>query len=413
MPTSPPTAQDSSANPKADSNVNPQTGRLVWIEVLRMLAAIGVLLYHAQMWFSNYAFSPQAIGWSASWQWLQDVKPLTGLGGLSVPIWFGFQAVDFFVLLSGFSLMVSLKGKSLDLVPFWQSRILRLLWPFWTVAWCLYPALWLVGHLTHSYSPDPWHTFSGATFPLTFDYLGTPLLMTSGPWWFMALILSLSVVFPWLWHCLQRWGVRRFLLMSLLVTVLFRLLAVYYFGGHPIYSILTTPALEQPFKLFVSKLSTFAVGMVVGQAYLQGKGPIFWNPVLAWGLEALTYGVGTVLQFYQWGWVVCDLLTPIGLALLGMVLFRPLDRLPFLRPVLLALGRASYTFYLLHDATMGRVILLYIQGDGDRYRLLLPIMVGVTLLLALGIDRLTPWVKRGCLYGLQQLDRRLTLARET
>jgi len=387
----------------------PKVERLVWIEVMRILAAIFVLLYHSQMWFTNYAFSPQPIGLSANWQLLQNLRPATGLGWFGLPVWFGFQAVDFFVLVSGFSLMVSLKGKTLDLLSFWGSRLLRLLWPFWTTAWLLYPTLWLVGTLTHSYYPDAWHTFSGSAFPLTFDYLGEPLLMTSGPWWFVALIISLSLVFPLLWHCLQRWGATRFLLVSLLVTLVFRVLAVYYFGGHPICTILVTPAREQPFKFFLSKLSTFGIGMVVGQAYLQGKGSVLWRSDVALILGLLCYGLGTVTQFYKWGWVVCDLLTPIGLALIGMVLLRPLDRLSPLKPILLVLGQASYTFYLLHDATMGRVIHLYIKGNLDRYHYLLPIMIIATLILAIGVDQLTPWVKRGTLYLIQQIDRSLTL----
>lgn len=403
------------ANPKARETATatqtpeqPQV-RLVWLEFLRILAAIFVLLYHSQMWFTNWAFSPQPIGLTASWQLLQNLQPATGLGWFSLPVWFGFQAVDFFVLVSGFGLMVSLKGKDLELQPFLQSRLLRLLWPFWTSAWLLYPSLWLVGSLTNSYYPDAWHTFSGSAFPLTFDYRGEPLLLTSGVWWFLPLIISLSLIFPLLWGCLQRWGATRFLLVTLLVTLLFRTLAVYYFGGHPIYTILFTPALEQPFKLFLSKLSTFAIGMVVGQTYLQGKGPLFWRCDLALLVGVLCYSSGMVTQFYKWGWVVCDLLTPIGLALLGMVFFRPLERISGLKPLLLLMGRASYTFYLLHDATMGRAISLYIKGNVERYHLLLPIMVGVTLLLAMGVDLITPWVKRGCLYLIQQVDRRLTV----
>ena len=383
--------------------------RLIWLEVLRIVAAVFVFLYHAQMWFTNYAFNPQPIGWAATWQWLQDVRPATGLGWFGLPVWFGFQAVDFFVLLSGFSLMVSLKGKPLDLVPFLKSRLFRLLWPFWTTAWLLYPCLWLVGILTNSYYPDAWHTFSGAAFPLTFDYLGTPLLLSSGPWWFMPLIISLSLLFPLLWHCLQKWGVPRFLIVTLAFTLVFRALAVYYYGGHPIYTILTTPALEQPFKLFLSKLSTFGIGIVAGRAYLQGKGPIFWKAGFALPLGIFSYSLGTIAQFYKFGWVVCDLLTPIGLILIGMVLLRPIDRLAFLRPFLLTLGKASYTFYLLHDPCMGRVIQLYVNYDVDRYHLALPIVAIAILLLAIGVDRITPWVKKGTLYSIRQVDRFLTL----
>ncbi len=161
-----------------------------------------ILLYHAQLLMTHYAFTPEPKGI------IQNLALLTSAGDrlghnsftsiLSFPVWFGFQFVDVFILVSGFSLVLSLKGKPLETGSFLKKRFLRILWPFWTVAWLSYPILWGIGKITNSYIPDPWHIFAGATFPLLFDYAAEPLLPTSGPWWFVSLILSFTLIFPFL-----------------------------------------------------------------------------------------------------------------------------------------------------------------------------------------------------------------------
>ncbi|MBD2019077.1 acyltransferase family protein, partial [Leptolyngbya sp. FACHB-36] len=126
--------------------------RLAWLEGIRISAAVLLLLYHAQLLFTGYAYTPQPTGLLDNLQQLlsvsgsPDAGPLTGI--LTAPIWFGFQFVDVFVLLSGFSLVLSLKGKPLEVGSFLKRRVLRILWPFWTVAWLSYPILWAIGTAT-------------------------------------------------------------------------------------------------------------------------------------------------------------------------------------------------------------------------------------------------------------------------
>lgn len=404
--------------------------RLAWIEGVRIFAAVMILLYHAQLLFTDYAFTPQPTGLGANLEQLLTASsallPAASAAGLlqivawgmrwlgillSLPVWFGYQFVDVFVLVSGFSLVLSLKGKPIQTGPFLKRRLLRLLWPFWTVAWLSYPMLWLLGRWTNTYRPDPWHSFAGLTFPLASDYRGSLLLSTSGPWWFVPLILSFTLLFPLLWRLLQRWGAKNLLLISLGLTLVYRTLATYALGGHPTYAIVDTPAAEQPFQFFLAKLSTFVVGMVVAQAYLRQRGPLFWSQHRALQVGGLLYTLGMVSQFYQPGWVVADLLVPLGLTLLCMVGTRALAQFPPLATAMVWLGSYSYSYFLIHNLVVDRTLNLVVRGDGQLYGLTLPLMVGGTLCLAVFADQLRPLIEQGITRLLQAVDQRLTASR--
>jgi peptidoglycan/LPS O-acetylase OafA/YrhL len=389
-----------------------QTKRLAWIEGIRIFAAVMLLLYHAQLLFTDYAFTPKPTGLADNLRLIALASDRLGLGMmthfLSTPVWFGFQFVDVFVLISGFSLVLSLKDQPLEFGSFLKRRFWRLLLPFWTVAWLAYPILWAIGLATNSYYPDAWQTFAGATFPFLFDYSGELLVRTSGPWWFLPLIISFTLIFPVLWKLLNRWGARNLLIMSVLVTVIYRALAVYQFGGHPTYVVLDTAADWYPFLSFLSKLSTFVVGMVAAQAYLQGKGPLFWSGDRALWVGIPVYIVGFICQFYTLGWVFADLLLPIGLTLCCMAIFRELEKMPQAEAALLWLGMQSYYYFLIHDFVVNRTLELVIQDNRLLYYLLLPVMVVGTLVLSLIASYVSPFFKGIVLGVIRDIDYVLT-----
>lgn len=386
--------------------------RLAWIEGIRIFAVVTLLLYHAQLLFTNYAFTPKPTGLADNLRMIALASDRLGLGIfthlLSTPIWFGFQFVDVFVLISGFSLVLSLKGQPLEVSQFLKRRFWRLLLPFWTVAWLAYPILWAIGLATNSYYPDTWQTFTGATFPVLFDYSGESLVRTSGPWWFLPLIISFTLLFPLLWHLLRRWGARNLLIVSVLLTVGYRALAVYSFGGHPTYVLLDTAADWYPFLSFLSKLSTFVIGMVVAEAYLNGKGPVLWSGDRALWVGIPLYIVGFICQFYSFGWIFADLLTPLGLTLCCMAIFRELEKLPQVEPVLLWCGLQSYGYFLIHDFVVNRTLELVVRGNHTLYYLLLPVMIVGTLALAVIASYVSPFFKGVILGIVRDVDYVLT-----
>ncbi|NJP10492.1 MAG: acyltransferase [Leptolyngbyaceae cyanobacterium RU_5_1] len=389
--------------------------RLAWLEGIRIFAVAMLLLYHAQLRFTGYAYTPQPTGLEDNLRQLfaaTEELPLRGVLTqlLSLPSWFGFQFIDVFVLISGFSLVLSLKGKLLQVGSFLQQRFLRLLWPFWTIAWLSYPVLWAIAVATGTNQPNPWYMFVGISFPLVYDSNGQLLIGTSGPWWLMSLILSFAVLFPFLWMLMRRWGAMNLLVVSVLLTVTYRTLAVYVFGGHPTYVVWDSPAGWHPFALFLPKFSTFVIGMAVGQAYLRHQGPIYWDTqrVLTVGIPA--YVSGFICQFYLWGWIWADLLLPVGLCLCLMVVFRALASLSWVASLLLAIGGHSYSYFLLHGLVTDRTLELFVQGSSRRYDLSLPLILVGTLILAILVDYTGPLIRRIVLGLLRDVDYVLSIA---
>jgi peptidoglycan/LPS O-acetylase OafA/YrhL len=381
------------------SNRFSRSQRLSWLEGIRVFGVILLLLYHAQLLFTGYAYTPQPTGLLDNLRRLiTPIEVFSNQGFLfqflSIPIRFGFQFIDVFVLISGFSLVLSQKGRNLDVASFLKHRALRILLPFWTVAWLSCPILWAVGIATHTDIPGAWQLFNGVAFPLTFDYSGDSLRSISSTWGLMPLILSFAMLSPFLWYLLQRWGITNLLLVSILLTVGYRFLIVYQFDAYPTYVLVDGARGWHPFLLFLSKLSTFVLGMAVAHVYCKGKGPILWRSQRALLVGIPIYAAGFVCQFYQWGWVFADLLLPIGLSLCCLVVFRALAQQRQVESLFLGLGTHSYSYFLISSLMVDSTIKLIIQDNGSLYILLLPVMVIGTLIIAVLADYFSPGVQR-------------------
>jgi peptidoglycan/LPS O-acetylase OafA/YrhL len=119
-----------------------------------------------------------------------------------------------------------------------------------------------------------------------------------------------------------------------------------------------------------------------------------WSTRRALLVGLLIYAIGFICQFYQWGWIVADELNAIGLSLGCMVIFRFLaDRLN-LAKVLTRLGKHSYSYFLIHNFVVDRLIRLVVKEDLAAYYRYLPLALVLTLILAIGVDQLTPQVEK-------------------
>ncbi|MBM0743170.1 acyltransferase [Phormidium sp. CLA17] len=396
--------------------INQRVGRsqrLAWLEGIRILAVVMLLLYYAQMGFTGSAYTPQPTGLDSNMRHLATAMSTFPKQGalpyfLSLPSWFGFQFVDVFVLISGFSLVLSLKEKPLNVGIFLKRRLAQVLFPFWAVAWLSFPLLWAIAMAFKTAFPNPWYVFAGISFPLVYDYNGKMLMATSGSWWFVSLIFSFAILFPFLWQLLQRWGAANLVIVCVLLTLGYRAIAVYILGGHPSYVIWDTPAGWQPFALFLSKLGTFVIGISVGNSYLKDEGPVYWGSPHALTIGAVVYIAGFICQFYTWGWIFADLLLSIGLSLGCMVMCRILAGQRQIASFFIAMGGYSYTFFLMHGLVVDRILQLVVQGDATRYAVMLPIMIGSTLILAVLTVYTSPLIQRIALGLLRDVDYVLT-----
>ena len=102
--------------------------------------------------------------------------------------------------------------------------------------------------------------------------------------------------------------------------------------------------------------------------------------------------------------MVCDLLVPLGLGLVGLVVCRWLTAAGWLRHLALGLGKHSYSFFLVHNFVVDRTLGLIVEGDGVRYAIALPLMLLGTLILAAIVDAMTPLLQRVATRLWQDID---------
>ncbi|MEM9485358.1 MAG: acyltransferase [Cyanobacteria bacterium P01_F01_bin.116] len=365
--------------------------RLAWLDGLRMIAAVMILLYHGQLLFTQSRYSPQPTGLRDNVQLLlAGTESLATVSDwiqlLGMPALFGFQFVDVFILLSGFSLTLTTRQRSFDWLRFWQKRFSRLLWPLATVALLAYPALWVVGA-----------TGNSSLGHLALLPSGDLLLPMGNLWWSIPLVLGFTLCFPLLYQLMYRWGGRNLMAMSLMVTLVCR--AAIGLGGQ---LVVETPLL--PVYLLLANLSSFVIGMVVAQSYKHGRGVLFWPQSKALQVGFGLYTVGFIGQFYTPGWWVGDVVTPLGLTLVCVVLCRWWTSAPWSRRLALNLGKHSYSFCLLHYFVVERTLGLIVNGDGVRYAIAIPLMILGTLVLAAITDAVTPFLQRVMARLWQDID---------
>lgn len=102
---------------------------------------------------------------------------------------------------------------------------------------------------------------------------------------------------------------------------------------------------------------------------------------------------------------MADELNAIGLSLVCMVVFRFLaDRLQ-LAKTLAGLGKHSYSYFLIHNFVVDRLIRLVVKEDLVAYYRYLPLALILTLVLAIFVDQLTPQVEKAMRSGWTWCDR--------
>jgi peptidoglycan/LPS O-acetylase OafA/YrhL len=323
--------------------------RLAWIEILRVISAFGILIYHASLYYTHYAFTPSPNGLLANWQTLTTV--LVDKFGLSLNTLvgfvalFGFQFLDVFILLIGLAAMLSWRGDEVYF-DYLKRRWLRVLWPFWLAVFFTLLLTVLKHYLLGGYLPGAWYWFAALTYPLAYDFHGDLLQQISGPWWFVPFMLAVVAVSPFMLKKLGQWGIKNFLLFFGFLSLSYRLFSLYIFGGHINFSILDTAVDEAPYLLLPAKIFLIALGMVFGKLLKEDRLTV--NRVLIFFGAVLLYILGFVSQFSWLGWTVTEFLYAPAIVMLFYALFSQL-RDSFFTLLIIKLGALSYSFFLMHN----------------------------------------------------------------
>jgi peptidoglycan/LPS O-acetylase OafA/YrhL len=296
--------------------------------------------------------------------------------------WFGWQGVHVFVLLGGFTLTrACLRRERQWTWGRWlRRRAERILPAYWAVATAGFLVVCGVAALAPSVrrpfdlSAAAGRWLADLTLFRNFSYR-TMLADPNSALWFVPLIASLYLAFPWLYTALaKRPGARgwaKVLLAAAAVEVAYRAAAIYWLDGMPVgyghgfVKFLGRPekALNEvheafpfqlwaPFGLAPSRLGEFALGMV-GAFALERDRAGLERRLLGW--RGALCGVGLwlcgnfLLLTGRWAWAFADVVIAAGLVLWLVGLAKLVRRLlPRTFGRVSRLGGWSYYVFLTH-----------------------------------------------------------------
>ncbi len=379
---------------------SPSSPQLAWLSGICCCAVVCLLVYQSQQSIRVAVYIPQPTGFLDNWQQILTIQNGRNtshwLGSLlALPFWFGFQWLNVLIMAWGFLLAFDQHHRSLEAAAVLRRSLLSLLWPFWSVIWLGLPVLWTL-EIARLIQPFPsWGLIASGLFPLTFDFSGRSLDSVIHVGWFLPTLVSLTLLFPLIWQLMKQWGVANLLLVSLLLTISYRLAATYLWNAYPTYVMPVTAIVGngQPFALFFARLAPFVLGVIAGRTYARGKGPYYWS----WGKSLLIggvfYSLGFICQFYRWGWAIDEILIAVGIGLISLVGFRLLCRVGLLRSACLWGGAYAYTGFLLQGLVLDHFGEKLYAIASNQWLWILSIAL-VTLLLSFLVSYLSPYLQR-------------------
>ncbi len=356
-----------------------------WLDVAKGVAIVWIFLVHFVERFTPGAyFANPTRNWPALGERFTQLLPLplAGTDGAVVNLlrWValpGDQGVQIFIVASGVGLAWSALRADAQppLLAFYRRRLLRIV-PMWVVAHLLFLAL---GVLTAgALSLADWKTWASLVGLRSLP----PVMYHFAPaWWFVGLLLQFYLVFPLLMRALLRWGPARFFWIVGGAALLVRAWGLF--------------GLEAGLDwwsrggFFVTRLPEFVFGMALA-AWLRRDSPPDWlqrGPRLLL-IAVLAVIFGNLLSFTLAGMAVAFLFTGAGWVLFFHA-WSP-SATGVAGRVLLWTSAHSLAIFLVHHP----VIILLVPQDLElrpwpAVMGFLALAAGVTLLLALLLERLT------------------------
>jgi peptidoglycan/LPS O-acetylase OafA/YrhL len=370
------------------ANATLKSKRILIFDLLRGLAIIQILLYHIFLFYTDKSILSRATGIKENF--LRFKNPLGYI------LASGYQGVHLFLIISGFLLTLSMAKKNYSLLQFYKKRLKRILIPYYPV-WLISIILLLSAKLLPYNANPPVNLtkellIKTLLFPLYFDFQSNFLSQINRAWWFLPLILELYIIFPFLITIKKKLSAITFLIITSLVTVHYRLLAVYFLKGSPIGVIAPTSGGSAPFIFFPARLFEFCLGISLASMYLKNKN--LFKGLSSWFyffLGIVFQLLGTIFTFYKPFWVVSDILISIGILLISIKLVYIIKNLSkAIAQFLIFLGNLSYPLYLIHYLLLLVFLapLLSLNQGKIIYLSLLPLYFLILILLS----KLVAWI---------------------
>ncbi len=320
-----------------------------WLGPLKGIAILWIFLNHLVERIFGFPFisNPNSV-WPPFVDRLEQIAPIDFGSPVNDVLlnlarylgWAGDQGVQLFLIASGFGLMWSVqkRGGEEDFRNFLWRRLGRI-YPLW---WGAHLFFLVLSVFVGRYGMQP---FDPKFYLSMIGFRATPEMIYyfAPAWWYIGLILQLYVVFPLLARWLRRVGASRFLMWTLGVSFLVRLVGLYWFQGY-------LDAWSRG-AIFVTRLPEFAFGMAVAWWLFEHPEPTDRALRSRWVVAAaiVGYGVATGLALTLWGMAVAPFLHGAAVfVLLYGLLARAGRRLARVIAALSWFGAISYSLYLTH-----------------------------------------------------------------
>jgi len=324
------------------------SANLAWVDGIKAFAIAAILLNHfAESFGEGPWFSSPSQNWPPLQERLAHLFPHGGTLTERIILflgWLGDMGPGVFILLSGMTLTLSALNRPQRPLEFYKKRLLRI--------YPLYIAIHLILLVVVKFL-FRWdiHLFSASTVLslMGLRFTGSLFYYINPSWWFIWVILQLYLVFPFLLQLLKKAGVRKFLLITLLLTVASRLAGVTgMIRSINLYDWMT--------GLFAgTRLFEFTFGMYLGYLLFSGNARFtgfLQNKFRVFYVSAALYLAGFLCSWTYAGSLFSHALISIGLTGVFYALYVLLAKENRFQVVAGWIGKNSFSVFLLHQPLM-------------------------------------------------------------
>ena len=318
--------------------------------IAKGLAILGVVLYHLQYDLVSLNYLIARNEGLSYFSRIFNVISQDLINIVPFLMYLCLSSVSVFFILSGFGLMKKYSVEKLTLKK-WAKQIWKILLPYFIAI----PVTFLINYFLQ------WiWTLNGIneSMPKPFDiyqpmqYLESFLVFTRwfddrlalnfvGTWWFVGIILQFYLLFPLLFMLFKKIGSKKFLILSLVITVLYRLVVVYTTDDSPV-GIQNANLLM--FINFPARLAEFALGMYFAtcEKYLGNLRSLI--------LGIISLIIGFIVMTFNWGLAINEILIGFGAFQIITCFAKLIFKLKI--PIIDKVGKYSYHIYLFHEPAL-------------------------------------------------------------
>jgi peptidoglycan/LPS O-acetylase OafA/YrhL len=336
--------------------------RIQIFDSLRGLSIFFIIIYHYILDFSHFQIRPGVGDLSkniSSILIFSPNSPQAFIANIFTAIFsIGWQFVEVFLLLSGFGLTYSrlIKGEQ----NYFFKRLLRI-FPYWQYAIIF---AFLINSFSHTLqlsviSPTTLELKNYLLlflFPFYIDSNFSLIAQVNPSLWFIILLFQFYIVFDVLFYLIMKWRIKKFFIASLLITLLYRFLIIYFFNQQPGAIFQYEGRMSDMFNLLPARLFEFACGMILGTLLFHKK--ISFSKILTWKsffMGLTIWFVGNISTWNVFGWIFSDILITIGLLLLSTFCLHKIQNKTIIQS-LTRMGNISYEVYLFHNQPVTQIL---------------------------------------------------------